>query len=104
MGNSISFSELLPLVRECLLLHWDPIGVNKFPEASDEYDSYVDGVCTLLLSGADAYKLRRHLEHIETVCMGLSSPSRHLDEVVARLLAMVGNPKASRENTRLDSN
>jgi hypothetical protein len=78
------------MVRVSLLQDWDPIGVNDCPEAHDEYDSYVGGVCSLLLSGADAYKLRQHLAHIETVNMGLSSPCSHLDDVVLKLLAMVG--------------
>ena len=78
------------MVRESLWLDWDPIGVNDFPEADDEYDSYVGGVCSLLLSGADAHKLRQHLTQIQTVSMGLSGPCDHLDDVVRKLLAMVG--------------
>lgn len=77
------------MVRVCLLQDWDPIGVRELPEAADEYDSYVGGVCSLLNSGADAYKLRHHLAHIETVGMGLSAPCSHLDDVVQKLLAMV---------------
>lgn len=78
------------MVRVTLWQDWDPIGVNDWPEAHDEYDSYVGGVCSLLISGADAYKLRQHLAHIETDSMGLSSPCSHLDDVVGKLLAMVG--------------
>lgn len=78
------------MVRVVLWEDWDPIGVNDCPEAHDEYDSYVGGVCALLLSNADASRLRQHLAHIETVGMGLSSPSSHLDEVVCKLFAMVG--------------
>ena len=78
------------MVRVSLWEDWDPIGVNGCPEADGEYDSYVGGVCSLLLSGADAYKLRQHLAQIETVAMGLSSPCSHLDDVVSKLLAMVG--------------
>ncbi|TWU60312.1 hypothetical protein Poly51_05870 [Rubripirellula tenax] len=78
------------MVRVALWRDWDPIGVNDCPEAQDEYDSYVGGVCSLLLSGADGYKLRQRLAHIETVGMGLSSPCSHLDDVVRKLLAMVG--------------
>ena len=85
-----SAAELTAMVRVSLWRDWDPIGVNDSPEAQDEYDSYVGGVCSLLISGADAHKLRGHLAQIETVNMGLSSPCSHLDDVVIKLLAMVG--------------
>jgi hypothetical protein len=78
------------MVRIALWRDWDPIGVNDTPEAQDEYDSYVGGVCSLLISGADAFKLRQHLAQIETVNMGLSAPCSHLDDVVRKLLTMVG--------------
>ena len=78
------------MVRLSLWQDWDPIGINDVSPADDEYDSYVGGVCSLLLSGTDAAKLRQHLAHIETDNMGLSSPCSHLDDVVTKLLAMVG--------------
>ena len=89
-GPQPTAAELTSMVRESLWRDWDPIGVNDCPEAHDEYDSYVGGVCSLLLSGADAHKLRQHLTQIETVAMGLSAPCSHLDDVVLKLLAMVG--------------
>ena len=89
-GPQPTAAELTSMVRESLWRDWDPIGVNDCPEAHDEYDSYVGGVCSLLLSGADAHKLRQHLKRIETVTMGLSAPCSHLDDVVLKLLTMVG--------------
>ena len=81
--------ELRDNVRRCLLLHWDPIGVREILEATDEYDPYVPGVCTLLSDGADARKLRQHLVHLETVNMGKSAPVANIDEVVRKLLELV---------------
>ena len=78
------------MVRLSLWQDWDPIGINDVSPADDEYDSYVGDVCSLLLSGANAAELRQHLAHIEADNMGLSSPCSHLDDVVAKLLAMVG--------------
>jgi len=83
-------ADLYENVHHCLLHDWDPIGVRHYPEAYDEYESYVRGVCKLLLGGADESKLRRHLAHIETVDMGLSATSSNLDAVVRKLLHMVG--------------
>ena len=41
-----------------------------FPD--DEYDSYVPHTVALVIEGADAVKLLRHIEHCCTVNMGLS--------------------------------
>lgn len=90
MHKKVNDAELHDKVRDCLLNDWDPIGIREFPEAQDEYDAYVGGVCGLLRSGADAYKLRHHLAHTETVNMGLSQPCANLDDVVTKLLSLVG--------------
>lgn len=39
---------------------WDPIGVNDTPEASGEYDSYADGIYSLLLRGATDAEIAQH--------------------------------------------
>lgn len=83
-------NELTEMVRESLWRDWDPIGVNEYPDARDEYDAYVGGVCSLLRSGADAHQIREHLKQIEIVTMGLSVPCSHLDHVVRQLLSLVG--------------
>ena len=36
-------------VGRILLKDWDPIGVNDVPEPQNEYDSYVPGLCGLLI-------------------------------------------------------
>lgn len=51
---------------------WDPIGVNALGCPRDEYDSYVNGVYELLVSGADDTLLAEHLLRIVTDTMGLS--------------------------------
>ncbi len=87
--RTLSAHELRETVRLCLLHDWDPIGVREIPEAANEYDSYVGGVCSLLARSVDAFKLRGHLARIETDAMGLSSPCSHLNDVVEKLLALV---------------
>ena len=67
--------ELTALQRaasEVLHYVWDPIGVAGVPEARDEYDGYVGGVCTLLWQGADASVVATHLVGIADVSMGLA--------------------------------
>lgn len=85
-----TYAKLHGMVRECLWRDWDPIGVNEFEAASDEYDSYVATITTMLLDGVDVYKLRRHLQAIETDSMGLSPLHPTTDFTVKKLLAMVG--------------
>jgi hypothetical protein len=38
-------------VRQILLHDWDPIGIQDVPEASDEYDRYVDKAYVMLMDG-----------------------------------------------------
>ena len=40
---------------------WDPIGINKFPDARDEYSAYVNDVFQLLTSGASDHDIAQHL-------------------------------------------
>ena len=59
-----------------MLLHeWDPIGVAEYPEAQDEYDSYVGDVYHLLASGASAVEIAQHLYEIEVGPMGFDKRS-----------------------------
>lgn len=51
---------------------WDPIGVSDVPEAADEYDSYIDGVWSLLKSAASDDVIAEYLRKIETERMGLT--------------------------------
>jgi hypothetical protein len=81
--------RLRSAVRDVLLHDWDPIGVCNNAQASNEYDSYVETICRMLVSGADAQKLADHLSQLESVSMGLSFSSRNLPEVANRLLAVV---------------
>jgi hypothetical protein len=63
-------------LRQLLFWRWDPIGVNDgFPWSYDEYDSYAGPIVTQLENGADAMKIARYLDRIETVNMGLSASS-----------------------------
>ena len=74
-------------IRDILLRHWDPIGINDVPEAQDEYDSYVGGVYRLLASHASADEIIDHLFTIESQTMGLSSAGREKLRAVANRFA-----------------
>lgn len=62
--------EIQRRIGDLLLRHWDPIGVKNEPKARDEYDSYVGGVYRLLVSGASAKEIAKHLVDMETRQLG----------------------------------
>ncbi len=51
---------------------WDPIGVNTWPEARDEYESYVNQVFVLIVNRASDEEIGLHLFHIASQAVGLS--------------------------------
>lgn len=63
---------------------WDPIGVNGFPEARDEYTGYAPRVAGMLRSGASDAEIECHLNRMVTDRMGLP-PMR--PDIAARTLA-----------------
>ncbi len=65
---------------------WDPIGVAAYPEARNEYESYVPQVLGLLLSGAGQAEIAKHLTEIESRQMGLTPMDGRATEVAAVLI------------------
>jgi hypothetical protein len=72
---------------------WDPIGVNRTPNARGEYAMYVNSVFVLLNSGASDESIAEHLVRIATDRMGLAGPTiAHMHPTVAALRAIVLPP------------
>jgi hypothetical protein len=68
---------------------WDPIGVNRIPNARGEYGMYVNGVFELLTSGASDESIADHLVTIATDRMELAGPTTaHMRPTVAALRAI----------------
>jgi hypothetical protein len=57
-------------VRRLLMHEWDPIGVRNWPEAADEYDSYVGVVGRMLHDAGTAAEIERYLTNIREEHMG----------------------------------
>ncbi|WP_249720312.1 hypothetical protein [Pseudoxanthomonas japonensis] len=74
-------------VSEVLHYVWDPIGVAGTPEARDEYEGYVDGVCGLLWHGADANAVTAHLVAIADDAMGVRGTQEQAARAAEILLA-----------------
>jgi hypothetical protein len=80
-------TDLLEItVKQVLLQNWDPIGIQDVPEAQDEYDGYVLGICRLLREGKSADELYRHLRWIEVDQMGLDGDEAHTNDIARKLL------------------
>jgi hypothetical protein len=68
---------------------WDPIGVNRVPNARGEYGMYVNGVFELLKSGASDESIAERLLTIATDRMELAGPTiAHMGPTVAALRAI----------------
>jgi len=90
MGQKLKDIELYKRVDEIIWNDWDPIGVNKYEEARSEYYSYLPSLYIKLIEGHDAKAIKKYLDHIETVNMGLSgNPQRNIQ--IAEKLIEVRN-------------
>ena len=76
------------LIRHIFLEDWDPIGISEYPQAQDEYDSYLGGMYKLLTSGASVPEIVQHLHDIERVNMGLSPNEEKLAPVAEKLKSL----------------
>jgi len=75
MGSKLSPRDqaLYERCDEILFRVWDPVGIADFPEARDEYYSYLPQVWRMVRDGAPADEVVRYLESIVTERMGLQS-------------------------------
>jgi len=78
-------TELVAVVRTMLWEDWDPIGVNQFSEASDEYDSYAGEVAELVRRGASEQEMFDWLWSLETGHIGLEGDRDNTQQFAAKL-------------------
>lgn len=87
--------ELVSRVDDLLLSEWDPIGVNTFEGAFDEYSSYAPGLTRVAMRG-NAGAVADQLSRLRTQSMGLRS-NMTADRVFAeRLVAVVAEALTAR--------
>ena len=75
-------------IRRALIEEWDPIGVGEFPEAQDEYDSYVSDVYNLLAARRSKDDIFNYLWELETGHMGLDGDRPATERFAERLARM----------------
>ena len=65
---------------------WDPLGVNEFEEARDEYYSYLPEILSLVLKDANSEMIAQYLYKMETHFMGLPGNYETCLRVAKKLL------------------
>lgn len=75
-------------IDEILWFEWDPIGVNVYEEARDEYYSYLPQAFGLKISGANKETIAAALFKIETETMCLSGNMAHCREIAGKIVGL----------------
>ena len=81
-------SSLLSEVKRVLLMDWDPIGIQKIPDAITEYDGYALGVYHLLVESRSIEEIYVHLRWIVVDRMGLDDNEVHTMAVAKLLVSL----------------
>jgi hypothetical protein len=74
------------IIDEILWNDWDPIGVNTFPEARDEYYMYLPNIFSLKKAKADKETIAQHLFRIISERMGLNGNIEHCRAIADKIL------------------
>jgi hypothetical protein len=75
-------------IRAILMEHWDPIGVNGEPFATNEYDNYIPKIKALLREKAPVKVIVDFLDSVATERMGFTS-QRELARPAAERLTLL---------------
>jgi len=75
-------------IDEILWVYWDPVGINDFETARDEYRSYIPHILQLKMQGADELKIARYLYELAWENIGMRSDMEHC-KVVAHKIAEI---------------
>jgi hypothetical protein len=88
-------TKLVLLIRKMLWEDWDPIGVNEFSQASDEYDNYAPAIAELVSTGASEQEMFDQLWALETGYIGLKGDAENTRQFAAKLYAFAQQWAAS---------
>ena len=77
-------------IDEILFYRWDPIGFANSSGPRDEYSMYVNTIYNMMIKGASAKKLAKHLTMISTEWIGRPE-NKERDKEVATLIHAVVN-------------
>jgi len=80
--------DLYIAIGKVLWEDWDPIGVNEFPEANDEYNGYIPSIFRLAVENADQQTIALKLNEFVQVNMGLFGDMVHCLEVADKIISV----------------
>jgi len=84
--NSKTLEALAIRINAILLQEWDPLGVNRYPEAIDEYNSYARKISEMLIHGRDAFSIGDYLRQLESGMMSAPASETRIQRVVGLVL------------------
>jgi hypothetical protein len=87
MGTKMDAEEILiyKKIEDILWFDWDPIGINQFLEARDEYQCYLPVIYNLKKTGADVEIIAQTLNKFETVNIGISGSLERCTKVAKKI-------------------
>jgi hypothetical protein len=80
--------ELYIAIARILWEDWDPIGVNEFPEANDEYEGYTPSIFCLVVDHAEKETIALKLHAFEKINMGLPGDVEHCLEIAEKIISV----------------
>jgi hypothetical protein len=80
--------KLYKFIDELLWNEWDPIGVNEYKEARDEYYAYIPDIFRLKNENADKETIAQYLFRVETERMGLPGNVENCRRVAEKIIAL----------------
>lgn len=86
MKTSDKYKTIYNQIDIILWHKWDPIGVNGYEEARDEYHSYLPHIVSLKMQGASIEDIGSALYKIETERMCLVSDMERCKEIAAEIV------------------
>ncbi|HKC69577.1 MAG TPA: hypothetical protein VKG26_15175 [Bacteroidia bacterium] len=85
---SSEYKKIYKAIDEILWNDWDPIGVNNFKEARDEYYGYVPAIFGLKIGGANKETIAEKLHEIETYRMGIIRSINYCQQIAEKIIEL----------------
>lgn len=87
---------LLQEIRSILLRLWDPLLIQEFPGASDQYDGHAREIYEMIEASASTAEIADFLGRVQSATMGLFLTAEHNDRVAQRIAIAAGDTRAGR--------
>ena len=86
---------LLHKIRSLLLRLWDPLLIQEFPGASDQYDGYAREIYEMIEASASVDDIADFLGQVQSATMGLSVTPEHNKRVAERIVSAAAHTRGA---------